>query len=243
MRSVGRSVGRIVALWLALVWCAAGAVAQEDARVLVTQGNATASATPDFASVEVGAVATGATAREALSDVAAATAAALRVLAEAGVADSDVQTAAIYLTPIYANNRSFSESAGAAGPQITGFEARNGLRLTIRDLDGLGTLLDDLVRTGSNQIGGISFAIANPEPALDQARADAVRDARRKAEIMAEAAGVTLGAVRRIAEGVQSGAPGPFLRAEASGFATELPLAQGSLELAASVTVEFELLE
>ena len=65
-----------------------------------------------------------------------------------------------------------------------------------------------LVGAGANDIGGINFSVSQASKLLDEAREQAIADARRKAEIYARAAGVTLGAPLSISEG---GAPGPML--------------------------------
>ena len=62
---------------------------------------------------------------------------------------------------------------------------------------------------GANEIGGINFTVTQASKALDEAREKAVADARRKAEIYAKAAGVTLGAPLSISE---EGAPTPMFR-------------------------------
>ncbi|MEM7616098.1 MAG: SIMPL domain-containing protein, partial [Pseudomonadota bacterium] len=101
-------------------------------------------------------------------------------------------------------------------------------------------VLDDLVRAGSNEINGISFEVDAPEPLLDQARAAAVRDARRKATLMVEAAGETLGPLLEIREAGVSAPPMPFARAETA-MMSDMPIARGETDLTARVTLVFAL--
>ena len=54
-------------------------------------------------------------------------------------------------------------------------------------------MIDVLVGAGANEIGGINFTVTQASKHLDEAREKAIADARRKAEIYAKAAGVTLG--------------------------------------------------
>ena len=70
-------------------------------------------------------------------------------------------------------------------------------------------MIDTLVGAGANDIGGINFMVSQASKLLDEAREQAIADARRKAEIYAKAAGVTLGAPLSISEG---GAPAPMFR-------------------------------
>jgi uncharacterized protein len=69
-------------------------------------------------------------------------------------------------------------------------------------------VIDMLVGAGANDIGGINFMVSGASKLLDQAREQAIADARRKAEIYAKAAGVTLGAPLSISEG--GGSPMPM---------------------------------
>jgi hypothetical protein len=82
------------------------------------------------------------------------------------------------------------------------------VEVTVNDLGHIGPLIDALVNSGANQLQGVQFGIRDAGPLEDKARLAAVADARRKAALYAEAAGVTLGAVLRIEErGAQL--PGP----------------------------------
>jgi uncharacterized protein len=95
-----------------------------------------------------------------------------------------------------------------------------------------------LVGAGATDIGGIGFSVSNASKLLDDARGQAVADARRKAEIYAKAAGVTLGAPLGIAE---EGAPGPMpFRKLAAGMAVSpTPVAQGEETLQVTVSVSW----
>ncbi|MGA1276237.1 MAG: SIMPL domain-containing protein, partial [Gemmobacter sp.] len=87
--------------------------------------------------------------------------------------------------------------------------------------------------------GGIVFEGADPQPLEDRARAEAVADARRRAGVIAQAAGLALGPVVEITEGAAAAAPGvPMLRfADAAG----LPGAPGHNAIGATVRIVFAL--
>jgi uncharacterized protein YggE len=92
-----------------------------------------------------------------------------------------------------------------------------------------------LVGAGANDIGGISFIVSTASKLLDDAREQAMADARRKAEIYARGAGVTLGAPISISE---EGSPGPMpFRKMVGGMAATAPVAQGEETLAVTVNV------
>jgi uncharacterized protein YggE len=120
---------------------------------------------------------------------------------------------------------------------IRGYRATNQVQVEVVGVDKVGGVLDALVAAGANELGGITFGIAEPTPLLDEARRKAVADARRKAELYAAAANVTLGRVTHVDETGGGGPPPvPYARMEAM---AATPIAAGELDLTASVTVTF----
>ena len=99
--------------------------------------------------------------------------------------------------------------------------------------------MDALVRSGANQLGGVSFSIANPKPLAEQARAAAVRDATAKARTLASAAGVTLGPLLSVEEGTAS-RPIPKFEARATLAAqAPPPIAIGEDSVTVNVTMTY----
>ena len=104
--------------------------------------------------------------------------------------------------------------------------------MRVRNIATLGGLLDTLVGQGANALGGVAFSIADPAPLLMEARARAIADARRKAEVYTTAAGVKLGRIIFIRDATP-GIPRPLgARMMAS---PGVPVAPGEQELEASV--------
>ena len=125
----------------------------------------------------------------------------------------------------------------ASGPSpIVGYRASNRVTVRIRDVSKVAGVIDTLVGAGANDIGNISFEVSQASKLLDEAREKAVADARRKAEIYAKAAGMTLGAPLSISE---DGAPQPVFRAKMAAplAAAPTPIAQGEETLSISVSV------
>jgi uncharacterized protein YggE len=152
----------------------------------------------------------------------------LLALKGAGIDEKDYQTSRLSLQPQYS-------SAKAGSPAtITGYRASNRVTIRLRDVTKVANVIDTLVTAGANEIGGINFMVSQASKLLDDARERAIADARRKAEIYAKAAGVTLGAPLKISEG---GTPLPQLyRAAAPAAAVAgVPVAQGEETL--SITV------
>src|SRR5215470_2453937 len=171
------------------------------AAVSVT-GEASVSVPPDLASVDAGVATDAKTAREASESNNTAMAKVLAALKAANIDAKDIQTSRLSLQPQYAPNRS--------GPSpIVGYRASNRVTVRIRDVSKVAGVIDTLVAAGANDIGNVNFEVSQASKLLDEAREKAVADARRKAEIYAKAAGVTLGAPLSISE---EGAPQPAFR-------------------------------
>jgi uncharacterized protein len=212
---------------------AAPALAQTALPPMITvSGEATVSVAPDQAQIEAGVASEAKTAREASEANNAAMSKVLLALKGAGIAEKDYQTSRLSLQPQYAPNRS--------GPSpVVGYRASNRVTVRVRDVARLASVIDVLVSAGANDIGGINFMVSNASKLLDEARERAVADARRKAEIYARAAGVTLGAPLSISE---EGAPGPVLyraKVASAGMAVSAPVAQGEETLQVNVSVSW----
>src|SRR5690606_13731564 len=93
---------------------------------------------------------------------------------------------------------------GDAAPAIVGYDVSNQVTVRIEGVGTSGAILDQVVAAGANRINGIRFDIAEPQPLRDEALAAAIAEARRQAELMAEAAGVTL--VRTLSVGTYADA-------------------------------------
>jgi uncharacterized protein YggE len=210
---------------------AAPALAQTlpPAAISVT-GEATVSVPPDLAQIDAGVTSEAKTAREASDANNAAMGKVLLALKGAGIDEKDFQTSRLLLQPQTAPNRT--------GPNaIVGYRTSNRVTIRLRDVAKVASVIDTLVAAGANDIGDINFMVSQASKLLDEAREQAIADARRKAEIYAKAAGVTLGAPISISE---AGAPGPILyRKMAAGMAASAPVAQGEETLAVTVGVSW----
>jgi uncharacterized protein len=212
----------------------AGALRRAEASITVA-GSGTAFARPDTAEVSAGVVTQAATAAQALAENSAGMDKVLKAVAALGIPDKDVQTTNVSVTPQQRQGR-----PEAQPPAIVGYEASNQVRVKVRDIRQVGRVLDTLVGQGANVLGGVSFSVGDPAPVLDQARTKAIADARRKAEVYTQAAGLTLGPVQSIRESTP-GVPrfaGEMPRAMAM---SAVPVAPGEQEFQASVTVTYTL--
>jgi uncharacterized protein YggE len=218
-----------VAVALAGGLLAAPALAQvAPIATISVSGEAQVSAPPDLAQIDGGVTTEAKTAREASEANNTTMGKVLLALKGAGIDEKDFQTSRLSLQPQYAPNRN--------GPNaIVGYQASNRVTIKLRDVTKVASTIDTLVGAGANSIGGISFMVSAASKLLDDAREQAIADARRKAEIYARAAGVTLGSPVSISE---EGAPGPMpFRKMAAGMAASTPVAQGEETLQVTVSV------
>jgi uncharacterized protein len=197
---------------LATTLLAAPALADEFPSAISVTGEATVSAAPDLAQIDAGIANDAKTAKEASDANNGAMGKVLLALKGAGIAEKDYQTSRLSLQPQYAPNR----SSGAS--PVVSFRASNRVTVKIRDVTKVAGIIDTLVNAGANDIGNISFEVTQASKLLDDAREQAVADARRKAEIYAKATGVTLGAPLSVSEG---GGPMPLFK----GRMTAAPMA------------------
>jgi uncharacterized protein YggE len=206
---------------------AAPARADELQPAISVTGEASISVPPDRAEVGAGVTTDAKTAREASDTNNAAMGKLLLALKAAGIDPKDIQTSRLSLQPQNAPNRS-------GPPAIVGYRASNRVTVRLHDVAKVAGIIDMLVGAGANDIGGINFTVSQASKLLDDARTQAMADARRKAEIYAKAAGVTLGAPLSISEG---GAAVPMFRAKMATAMAPTPIAQGEETLSVTVNV------
>lgn len=211
--------------------------AEERPATLSVTGQGSVTRAPDMAEISVG-VETAA--ERAAPAIAANGAAARKIIAaakDAGVAEADIQTRNFSVRPRYEQRRA---SEPGAAPKIAGYVVVNELSLTLRDMDGIGGALDRLLKAGANRINAIRFGLDDEAGALDEARRLAVADAKAKARVYAQAAGIELDDILSITEGGVAGPPPP-MAAEMRLAASAVPIESGATLVRASVTIVWEI--
>lgn len=196
---------------------------------VTAQGEGRASVAPDLATVGLGVTTQAPTAAQAMADNAARQTQVIEALKAQGVAAEDLQTQGLSLYPV-------QTQAEGKPPTITGYQAQNIVSVRVRDLTRLGPLLDAMVGAGATDVQGVSFSREDDSAALDEARTAAVTDARRRAEVMAAAAGMALGPLVTLAEGGMQNGPVPMMAmARDSAYGGATPVETGQLQLTAQV--------
>jgi uncharacterized protein YggE len=201
-------------------------------------GHGSVNVPPDTASVSIGVDIIKPTLGEAQEQATTQATAVIDALKEAGIAAEDIQTDYFSVNIL----RDYSENGDPT--QITGFEIVNQLGVTVHDTDQLGELLDAAVNAGANSINGVTFYVDDQTEASSDARVEAVKDARTKAEELAAAAGMTLGPVVAISEGTSPLISPVYDMARGGGMGAgqaAVPVQPGSTTVAVDVTMTFEL--
>jgi uncharacterized protein len=200
---------------------------------IITSGTGRISVEPDTAELRLGVATSQSTVGAARAAAADAMTAILGAVTGAGVDRRDVRTSTLSVQPRY-------EYADGKPPKLAGYDLANLVLVTVRDLAVLGAVIDGALTAGATSLDGLAFRFDDPRAAEREARTAAVAEARARADVLAEAAGVAIAGVHDIVEGgapptwPQPKAARAMLAAEAS-----TPVEAGTTEIAVTVTVTF----
>lgn len=228
-------------------------VMSPDQTLLNISAEALVQRAPDIANFSAGVVTQAKSAGDALTANARQMDAVIATLKRTGVADRDIQTASLNLQPQYYYPQREPRPSDATRPQepqaprIIGYEARNNVQVRVRRLGEMGRVIDALVGAGANQIDGPNFMLENQDSALDEARTEAVKKGRARAELYARAAGMRVSRILSMSEG---GAyyPQPVMMRGMGAVSGAMapppppsPVAPGELQLGMTVSMQFAL--
>ncbi len=166
--------------------------AAQGATLSVT-GAASVTLKADYAQITVGVSTKAKTVEEASRENTAAIRAVIAALQDAGVKEEDIATRNYSVSAEY-------DYSSLSGQKLTGYNVTNQLTVILRDMEHIGATLDKATAAGANSIYNIQFLSTQSDAAQDEATAYAVQDALRKAQLLADAAGLTLGGIVAIEE-------------------------------------------
>lgn len=213
------------------------ALAQEQARTISVSGEGVVVAVPDMAELTIGVTREARRADDALGGVAEGVEAVFAVLDAAGIEQRDRRTSGLSLQP-----RWYRDGSDSQPPRIVGYTASNAVTVRVRDLAALGGVIAETVGEGANTMSGLRFVLADPAPLETEARRLAVLEAKGKAELYAETAGVALGPLLTISDGgVFRPTSGPMMSEMAMRSADAMPVAEGETEVRATVSMVYEI--
>ena len=199
----------------------AGGASEPSGGITVT-GTGTVQSVPDQAQFSLGVQTDGPTAREALAANSERMRTVLAALFAAGVAKGDVQTQDVSVSKSYPGD---------------GYSADNSVSVTIRELAKAGSILDAASNAGANDVYGPTLTRSDQDGLEAKALQAAVANARAKARVLAQAAGVRLGSVTAITEGGNE--PMPVYEAALAKRVSSAPIEPGKQQTSATVRVTF----
>lgn len=239
----------VITLALSLAGCAGGAAAPAETTVRLHQegepetitvvGKSGMEATPDVAKVSLGVSSRAATPSIAREENTAAINATLAALAEMGIEEKDIQTTNMNMWNNYDSNGN-----------LTGYRMSTDLTVYVRDITKAGDVVDAAIAAGANELNGVSYLLSNEDEMYNTALADAIALARTKAEVLAEAAGKTVGQVKKVDEtsravatvrNYDEAAANPDVGSGSKMESVRTTIRPGSSTVSAEVQVVFEL--
>lgn len=228
---------RLSAVLAALMLCACSASAEtQPTPSIVLTGEAKVGMAPELAYLSLGVHSEKENAYEALAANNMAMEALFKTLSDNKVEKKDIQTTGFNISPKYRYSKEQEP------PTLVGYTVANTVTVTVRDLPGLGGLLDGLVKSGANRVHGITWGVCDPGKMADECRTKAIQDARRKASIYAEGGDFKLGAVLSVMEQSASRSMSQMYAASASELserASSVPISAGEVSLSVRISVTF----
>jgi uncharacterized protein YggE len=203
--------------------------ADKPAGGITVSGTGKVKAVPDEAEFSLGVQSEGRTAREALAANSERMKRVLAALRAAGVAEGDIQTQDVSVSPSYEDES-----------RITGYTTHNSVSVRIREFARAGAVLDAATNAGASDVYGPSLSRSDRDELQSRALRSAVANARAKAEALAAAAEVQLGTVTAIEEQAQGGYE-PYFAAMRASKDAATPIEPGTQEIQATVTVTFSI--
>lgn len=193
---------------------------------------------PDMATISTGVQTEAPTAAEALRLNATRMTQVIAALKKGGIADKDIQTSGLSLSPQYVYQENLP-------PKLTGYQASNQVTVVVRDLTRLGLAVDAVVNAGANSLGGIAFGLQNSDAAEDAARLDAVKALQAKADLYARATGYRIARLVTLSEGggYSPPTPMPMLAMARMDKAESTPVEAGELKVRIDINATFELVK
>ena len=201
--------------------------------VISISGTGEGTAVPDILELTVGVRTEAPSSGQALSRNNQDMDSLIEMLKKSGIPDKDIRTRNVRLYPDYK-----SEDGER---RVAGYTAVNTVRVTIREIEKAGTIIDQAVRAGGNTVEGMRFFIEDPGLYAEEARKSAFEDARRKAEQLAELAGMELDTVMSLSESSHLPSPvTPSIMREAK-TAASVPVEPGVQSVRVNVQVTWSM--
>lgn len=236
-------IRRAVETSLLCLSLASVAAAQESTRPQVPQIVVSATGevkvTPDRATISIGVQSRAATAAAAAGQNSQKQRAVIEAIKARGVPTEQISTSNFNVIPETRYDRE-----GQQAPRTTSYLVVNTVTVELKRVDQVGPVIDAALAAGANQINSLAFSVQNADSARRAALASAMAKAKADAEVIARAAGGTLGSLIEAAA-MDVGGPRPmFMRAEAAMVADKsVPVEPGQETISAGINARWQFLQ
>ncbi len=202
-------------------------------------GEGKISAKPDIAVISASIVTQATDSKVAQNDNSAKSTKVTEFLKKQNIEDRDIKTSGYNIYP----QQKYPPYGGQ--PTITGYQVTQSFEIKVRDLAKIGTILSGLVTAGANQVNNTGLQVENPEALKDQARQEAINDAKQKANTLKKQVGISLGKIVNFSENT-GGYPYPMMyeskTASGMGGSSVTPdVPVGENEISVSVTITYQI--
>ena len=209
--------------------------APETVRILNVNGIGNVSLTPNIAYIYIGVHTEGVTASEAVDTNKSQTTSVIDALKKAGVEEKDIRTSNFSIYP----SQQYGPDGTVSGTIVM---VDNTVYVIVRNLDGLGNLLDDAISAGANNINSIQFDVEDKTAAVKEARTKAMEDAKMQAQELADAAGVSLGEIQNISFYDNSAYPTQdYGKGGGGAMNAAVPIQPGQLTISVNVSLVYSI--
>lgn len=238
--------GKIMSLLLVLLICPASISAQTDSKevspapTMTVTGHGEVSAAPDQALVRLGVISQAKEASDAQQQSSKVISLALEKFRQMNIPSEKITTGGLALSPVFSRQNPRAQEEPFE-PSIVAYRARNTLQIVIEDIGKVGEVIDIGVKSGANQLEGLSFELKEDGKYKDQALRLAVQEARRKADAIAEAMGVQIEAVEEISEGGIHIMRPQVQAVRAFSAEAGTPVEPGQVQVEATVTIRYRI--
>lgn len=214
-------------------------VVQDDPGQLVVAADATLEVAPDLLRLRLGVMTEAAEAASAVAENNQRMETLMTRLGEIGITADQLETGQFYIRPQWSVPPRPTPANWER--KIIAYQVSNELRVATGKVDLAGEILQLAQQAGANQVGGLTFELADPEHYRLQALAKATRKAMTKAQTLARAAGVSLGRILSISQDSAAVAPRTALAMARAGSAEAqtVPIAAGKVEVEAGVRIVY----
>ena len=211
-------------------------------KTITVSGTGTVTMPPDEVTVYLGVQTTSNDAATAQQNNAEKMEKVIKALQDAGVAKDDMETAGYSIYPVRDYYYGVSSISETENQGITNYVVSNQLKVSVKDIDNVGKIIDSAVAAGANEVNSVSFTLSDEtrQKAREQALNNAVKAAKSDADTLASALGARItGVVQASTSGGSFESPAPMVEYEVEKSMSSTPITPGDVSVSAYVSVTY----